>query len=340
MLQGGDVFAPVLEALKADPSTLFGQPGARVEVLNRISGQFSTVQRLRIHTPTGTTTAYAKILKPYRDNPDELAGVERRLRREYNATAALYEALHQDAEIGAVRPIALLASHLALVTEEMPGRPFGDLLAEANQATDALLAVARRVGAWTRIYQSLGGPQGTVTLAERRTYLDNRLQKLEGRVISPAERHAVLSTFDALAAQLGTPEVAAVPIHADLTPMNIIVGPNGRVAVLDFTMAKLGVIHHDVSHVYFHLEMMGARQRKREMMRDLQQALLAGFSPALSADDPLFRLMLMQHAVCHVVQLAARRIPVVDVLYRLFVRRRWLACERMLEQRAPAPHAA
>jgi len=329
MLQSGDVFAPVLEALKSDPSTVFGQPGAKVEILNRVNGQFSTVQRVRIQTPTGSTTAYAKILKPYSDTADELAGVERRLRREYNATAALYQALQQDAEIGAVRPIALLANHLALVTEEVPGRPFGELLAEANHITEALLAVARRVGAWTRIYQSLGGSQGAVALAERRTYLDTRLQKLEGRVISPPERQAVLSIFDALAAQLGTPEVAAVPIHADLTPMNIIVGPNGRIAVLDFTMAKFGTLHHDVSHVYFHLEMMGARQRKREMMRALQQALLAGFSPALSADDPLFRLMLMQHGVCHVAQLAARRIPVVDVLYRLFLRRRWQACERM-----------
>ena len=337
MSRDGGAFEPVLKALSADPTTEFGQPGAQVEMLNRIDGQFSTVQRVRIRTQDRTLNAYAKILKPYQDNADELARADRMLRREYNATSALYQALRQDTEIGAVRPLAFLPEHRALVTEEIPGRPFGELLADASQATDELLAVARRIGAWARIYQALGESSGTVALSERRSYLDDRLALLEGRVLSSAERRAVLAQFDALAAEIGTPDVPAVPIHADLTPMNIIVDDNGRIAVLDFTMAKTGTIHHDLSHVYFHLELIGARRRhKRELMRELQRAMLAGFSPALSAAEPLFKLMLMQHAVCHVALLAQRRVPVLDWLYRWYVGRRWRSCEPLF---STVPHA-
>jgi tRNA A-37 threonylcarbamoyl transferase component Bud32 len=339
MPQGGDAFAPVLAALKADPATEFGQPGAKVELLGRIDGPFSTVQRVRIETPARSLTAYAKILKPYHDTPEELERADRMLRREYLATSALYQALHQDAEIGAVRPIAFLPELRAIVTEEVPGRPMSELLAETSHASPEALAVARRVGAWIRIYQSLVESTGTVELQERRAYLDERLKQMEGRVIPPAERQDVLALFDALAAQL-PPEFAAVPIHADLTPMNIIVDASGRIAVLDFTMAKMGASYHDISHVFFHLEMLGARQRKSVMARELQRALLAGYSPALAEDSPLFQLMLLQHVVCHAALLGARRVPVVDLLYRWFVRRRWKACRRMIQRPASKQQAA
>jgi aminoglycoside phosphotransferase (APT) family kinase protein len=43
-----------------------------------------------------------------------------------------------------------------------------------------------------------------------------------------------------LCREIGVSALPAVAIHADLTPMNIIVDQAGRVAVLDFTMAKKG----------------------------------------------------------------------------------------------------
>jgi Ser/Thr protein kinase RdoA (MazF antagonist) len=339
MSRADDAFPSVLAALKADASTEFGEPGAKVELLGRIDGPFSTVQRVRIQTPARSVNAYAKILKPYHDSPEELARADRMLRREYTATHALYQALRQDGEIGAVRPIAFLPEHRAIVTEEVPGRPMSEFLADPSRSAEESLAVARRVGAWLRIYQSLGESTGTVQLSERRSYLDDRLTQMEGRVLPPAERQEVLVLFDALASRLPA-EVPAVPIHADLTPMNIIVDATGRIAVLDFTMAKTGTAQHDISHVYFHLEMWGARQRKPEMMRELQRALLAGYSPALSSADALFQLMLLQHVVCHAALLGARRVPIVDVFYRWFVRRRWRACRRLIQAPAPERRAA
>jgi hypothetical protein len=333
MSHPGDAFAPVLRALAADPATGFGVPGAKIEVLRNIDGPFSTVQRVRIQTPARTFHAYTKILKPRRAGAEELSRLDRFLKREFDATSALYAALQQDADIGAVRPIAFLPQFRAIATEEVPGRLFGELLADASQPLDRLLAIASRVGAWVRAYQAVMKASGQIELAERRAYLDDRLTLLQGRVLSPAERRQTLAGFDQLCDQIGAAAVPAVPIHADLTPMNIIVDQNGRVAVLDFTMAKTGVEHHDLSHIYFHLALLAARDRsRRSSIQSLQRAMLSGYRQGLSADEPLFRLMLLQHSVCHVALLAERRVPIVDVLYRWFLRRRWLRCARIAKR--------
>ncbi len=327
---GDDLFAPVLKALAADPSTDFGRPGATVEVLRQLDGPFSSVQRVRIRTPDRTVYAYTKILKARKPGPDELAMLERMLRREYNATAALYRALPADSEIGAVRPIAILPELRALATEEVAGRPFGEVLADASATDELLTSAARRIGKWVGRYQELVDATGHVALTERRGYLDHRLQLLEGRVLTAADRAACLEYFDALCREIGAEQVPGVATHADLTPTNILLDDQGRITVLDFTMAKTGTAHHDLSHVYFHLELLGARQRKRRaLVPVLQRALLDGYRPGLTAADPLFRLMLLQHVVCHVAMLAERRVPLLDAAYCWFLRRRWRECERI-----------
>jgi hypothetical protein len=327
MSHAGDVFGPVLQALASDPTTEFGVPGARVEVLRQIDGPFSSVQRVRIHTPARTFHAYTKVLKPREPGGDELSRIDHFLKREFAATSAFYNALPQDAEVGAVRPIALLPEHRALATEEVPGRPFGELLTDLSQPQEWLEAIATRVGGWVRVYQSVIGADGQIDLNKRRAYIDERLKLLEGRVLSASDRRDTLARFDSLCREIGVPAVPAAAIHADLTPMNIVVDPNGRVAVLDFTMAKTGTEHHDLSHVYFHLELLAARNpRRRTSLDALQRAMLAGYRPGLSTADPLFRLMLLQHGVCHIAWQAERRFPIVDAAYRWLLRRRWRAC--------------
>jgi len=325
-----DRFAPVMAALAADPSSPFGEPGAQVDVLRRMEGPFSSVRRMRVRIGSRTIHAYAKIIRPRGDDEDAAAMADRFVAREHQATRALYDALNQDAAIGAVRPLAFLPEHRALVTEEVPGRPFGALLLDSSWADADLLAVATRVGAWARMYQEVGGPAEPVSLAEHRRYIDHRLELLQGRVLTAAERAAALARFDELAGAIGAAQIPGVAIHADLTPMNVIVGPEGRVTVLDFTMAKSGTTVHDLSHIYFHLDLLAARRRGRTaVLHALQAAMLVGYRSDLSADDPLFRLMLLQHGVCHVALLAERRIPVIDAAYRWFLRRRWARCEQL-----------
>jgi hypothetical protein len=320
----------VLAALRGDPSTDFGVPGARVELLRRIDGRFSVVQRVRIHTPARTTCAYIKVMKPRSDAPADLAAAERWIAREFRATQALYDALRQDARIGAVRPLAWLPGFRTIVTEEVSGRPLGELLVEGTRPEADLAAVAESVGAWIRVYQQVIAQSGEIALAERREYLDERLKLIEGRVLSARDRDDLLRRFDRLAHAIGTATVPAVAIHADLSPFNVIVGDDGRMSVLDFTMAKAGTAVHDLAHIYFHLGLMAARHRgRRAVFRVLQRALIAGYSSELTPEDPLFRLMLMQHGACHMALLAQRRVPVLDAAYRWFLRRRWRTCERM-----------
>jgi hypothetical protein len=330
MSREDDLFEPVLAALRADPTSEFGSPDARIDTLHHVRGPFSSVRRVRVQTPSRTTYAYIKILKPRKPGAEELAMIDRMLLREYRATRALHDALPQDPAIGAVRPIALLPEFRALATEEVPGRPWGEVLARGGVPDDELLGIARRVGAWVRTYQRIGAAPAAIEVAERRTYIDDRLRLLEGRAIGARERQAALDRFDRIARDIGSPSVPAVPIHADLTPMNIVVDGRGRVTVLDFTMAKTGTALHDLSHVYFHLELMAGRHRRRRAaFRGMQREMLRGYDPGLSAADPLFRLMLMQHGVCHVALLAERRVPVLDPLYRWFLRRRWRLCDRL-----------
>jgi Phosphotransferase enzyme family len=319
-----------MTALAVDRSIDFGVPGARVTVLRRIDGPFSAVQRVKVETPARTTHAYVKILKPKRPGNEELGRIDRILKREYLATRSLYQALRESDTMSAVRPIAWLPEHRALVTEEVPGRPLADLLVGGKRPIDELVAVARNVGTWIRLYQSIEPTDGVVDLAQRRVYVEDRLKLLGGRVLTADDHRGALNNFDQLASEIGSRTIPAVAIHADLTPHNIIVDDQGRMTVLDFTMARTGTAYHDLSHVYFHFAIMGARHPRRlEMFRTLRRELLSGYSPALTDDDPLFRLMLLQHGVCHVALLAERRVPIVDAAYCWFMRRRWRLCERI-----------
>jgi hypothetical protein len=326
MSRGDDPFQAVLAALARDPATEFGVPGAQVETLRTIEGRFSCVRRVRIRTAGRTTHAYIKIMKLLGGSAGERARLDRMLEREYKATGALYAALRHEDGLSALQPMAYLPDHRAIVTEEVPGRPFDEVLGRAAGITDALRLAARRVGRWVQVYQAIGGEAGVVELPERRAYLDERLKRLQGRVLSAGERDDALRLFDRLASAIGA-TVPAVAIHADLAPANIVVGDHGRVTVLDFAMAKSGTRHHDLGHVYVHLALMAYRRpRRAPMFRELQAEMLDGYEPGLAPSDPLFALMVLQHAACHVAMLAERRFPVGDVAWRWYMRRRWDAC--------------
>jgi Ser/Thr protein kinase RdoA (MazF antagonist) len=330
-----DPFHEVYAALAANPSARCHVPGADVHVLRRIDGPFSQALQIRVRADAHTTTAYLKILKPRKPGEKELKRIDRILEREYRATKDLYETFQGNNVMRAVKPLAYLPEQRALVTEEVPGLPMAELLADPHSSDEFLAAIATNVGSWIRKYQALRPATEPVDIARRRRYLDKRLHRLLGRVITSEQHAAMLERFDRLAADIGCASVPAVQIHADLNPLNIVVDDDGRIAVLDFTMAKLGTKYHDVTHMYFHLELLAYRHPKRaDVFKHCQRALLAGFDPSASIDDPLFRMILLEHAVCHVVLLAQRRLPLVDAAYRWRLRRRWRLCTQMPVQPA------
>ena len=321
----------VLERLKAEAHGVFGEPGAVVERLKRIDGPYSSVFRVRVRSGSRITYAYIKVSRPRDASAESAARVRRFLLREYRAACALRDRLATRTDVGALRPIALFPELNAIVTEEVAGKPLGRLVRHARNADASLLESFRRVGRWIRLYQELDAPAGVVDLAERRAYLADRLALLEGRVLSEAERRDVGARVDAICQAIGSRPIPAVNIHADLTPMNVIVGDDGRVTVLDFAMAKTGTPVHDLAHLHFHLSLGASRHRRRAALyQALQEALLGGYDPELTADEPLFRLMLWQHALCHAALLLERRLPAGEFAYRWFVRRRWRSCVRAI----------
>jgi hypothetical protein len=325
-------FETVLERLKSDAHTPFGAPGAVVEPLRRIDGPYSSVLRVRVTSRERTTYAYIKVSRPRDATPEEAARVQRFLLREYRATCSLRDAFEGRTDVGALRPIALVPEASAIITEEVSGQPLGALVRRARHPDRSLLESFHRVGRWVRLYQRLDPSPGVVDLSERRAYLDERLSLLEKRILTPGERRDVLARVDALCREAGVRPIAAVPIHADLTPMNVMIGADGRVTVLDFAMAKTGTTLHDLAHMHFHLSLAAARRRNgQRLFAALQRELLAGYDDTLTAADPLFQLMLWQHAVCHVAMLAERRLPLADAAYRWFLRRRWRRCVRAIE---------
>ncbi len=322
-------FAPMLAALAAGSQEYFGDAGAAIEPVERIERPFSALLRLRVRTRGGESYAFLKMFKARRAGSEEVAQLRRFVEREYRATRRLHEAFSTKPDLSAVRPVALFAEHLAMVTEQVEGRTLEHVFRQSlwgQLPREAVVAIAERVGAWVRTYQDVTAVEGVLSLSKRRDYLDTRLKTLVGYVLSPSERDGTLRLFDRLAARVNPPAPPLVAIHADLNPTNILVGPDGRVTILDFAMAKSGPRHHDLSHLFFHLDRLRWRRMIPGRVVEVQRALLRGFDPALSEADPLFALMLLQHAVCHIALLAERDVGALRPAYRTLVRRRWHKC--------------
>jgi hypothetical protein len=106
---------------------------------------------------------------------------------------------------------------------------------------------------------------------------------------------------------------------------------------LDFAMARPDVAVCDVAKVHLQIGLLSAKPQYRTRdIRQLQDALLAGFDPKLSDRDPLFRLIMLLHRINHLAGLYLNRSNRLAAIYNMVVRRQhlgWLAGELA----APAP---
>lgn len=329
-----DGFEPLLDLLTANSARYFGEATAAIEPVLRIERPFSSLLRLRIGTGARSFHAFLKVFKPRRSTAEELAQLRRWVLREYDATARLHEAFAALPGLSAVRPIAVFPDRLALVTEEAAGLPFDRVLRDGlwgRRIPAPLADTAARVGAWIRTYQEVTPGPGVLSLAERREYLDERLRAVSlAAVITETDRATALARFDQLAGLVGEADLRLVAIHADLCPANVLVAPDGSVTILDFAMAKTGSRLHDLAHFYMHLEFQRWRPRPRSSaIGEVERALLEGFESVAIGSHPLFRLMLLQHVVCHIAQLTQHTSGPLQPAQRWLARRRWRRCARM-----------
>jgi hypothetical protein len=334
-------FRPVLAKLVAGGSRYFGSPSVAVQPVRELDRPFSTILQIRVAGDAGTDHAFVKILKPREDTPAQIESMRQNVVKDFEMTRSVHRGLASYPGLTAVRPIACFPEDLAIVTEQAPGATLADLLTRAAgwpsaRAMNRLVGSVRQAGAWIRAVQTALPQDREVAPDSLRAYLDRRLNDLESAgpiQLTPQGRAAVERYHERLIEQALTEQGArtglgAVWIHADFCPENVIVR-DGRMTVLDFTMAKTGTTYHDVSHLYLRIDSMQAKPwfRPRTIAR-LNRELLDSFESGLTPDRPLFALTLLQHVLCHLLEIrSAMRQPVT----RLYARRldarhrRWLA---------------
>jgi aminoglycoside phosphotransferase (APT) family kinase protein len=325
-----DGFRPVLGALAAGAERYFGDAGAAIEPVARLDRPFSALLRLRVTAAGRGSHVFLKIYKPRPmvayERPMDMA---RMVEDEFRTTLRLHTALAARPGLSAPRPISVFPEHMAIVTEEVVGTSFDRVLRAEGwgmRPSPMLDAIAARIGAWIREYQRVVGASGVLSLADQREYVDERLRHITPRILSAEDRARALGLFDTLAADVSPVDQPLVAIHADLCPGNILVTAGGGVSVLDFAMVQSGTRYHDVAHLFMHLERLKGRPRLRSaFVSTLQAALLRACHGLGPQPDPVFRLMLLQHAVCHVTQLADSAGGRLEPVLRWLIRRRWRA---------------
>lgn len=339
--QAKEIFCPVLTKLGADPVSHFGAAEVRLVPAGVQERPFSQVMRLGVY-PNGAdepaSHIFVKVFKP-KSIDGGMDAMRRRVAADYATTRRVYASMLPWSNLGAVRPVACFPEHLAIVTEEAAGSTLlAHLQAEAAwfpavERLSRLHDTMRTVGHWIRVFQTLDGETGRVTIDSVRQYVDVRLERLArhaGTQFTEHDRARVLDHIDFLGAHIGPEDLREVMVHSDLSLGNILVSGN-RVVVLDFAMTKGGTRLHDLTRVYLQVALLGVKPAFRmPVVRGLQRALLEGFDPALTPDHPLFRLMLLLHRINNLGTLSIDRAPLLQGIYNRLVcrqHRRWITVE-------------
>jgi len=262
-------------------------------------------------------------------------GMRARVEKDFAVTQRVFDRMAHGESYSAVRPVACYPDHLAIVTEEVAGDTMLDLVQrQIRWALDpsrpaALGSVLAAAGRWIRDFQE--PVPGTFDGAWIRDYIDHRLQRIASVTGRRGEmlRDRVLRHIDRLTSRLGSDPIAAVSVHADLTPSNMIVS-GSRVVVLDFAMARGGHPLQDVARLFTQLDLLALKpQFRRAAIGTLQQALLRGFDATLREEDPAFRLQVLAQRINHLGSLCTKQYGIVEGAYNRFVIwRHWRWIER------------
>jgi len=330
------LFGDVLAALSAESQRFFQVAETRFEPLELIERPFSHVLRARARHVDTCSYVFLKRFKLLGPADEQFDLMRNRVVGEFASAVRVHDLLAAYPGLNAVRPIACFPDALVIATEQAGGETLTALLERraawrpSTRTSNELAQPVRQVGLWIRTFQAVAAVDGRFDLDDMRTYLDTRLLKLvrsDAVSFGEEDRQSILRAFDGRAVKVDHRDLALVPIHADLSPANILISDRD-VTVLDFARSASGGLYHDVARMYTQLEFLKVKPTFAAAVVDrLNQALLDGFDSTLRPDRPLFQLFCLQHVVCHLTRLSLTAATGWSRFYNWRVRRQhrlWL----------------
>jgi len=294
---GDDALARVRRRLDEEVPRWFG-PGARLSALSGPQAHAWSCQfSLAVEVAGGRRELVVKI--PRWEEAPTLqaalaAGPQESTRREYAALEAIAAVVGEsrDPGLAAVTPVGYLPDLNAVVTERLASVPLHALLGTRPGAEGRQVEVLRRVGRVLRLYHERAAGAGPGRLDG--TALAAELEAIAARPClgGPSLREA-LEVVARQARKLDGRTVVMGATHGDFSLANVVVTPDGRVAILDPNLVDAPVLE-DTAKLLIGLRMRRARAISlgllgRVGLRLAELAFLEGYGPVDAALLRFFR---------------------------------------------------
>ena len=277
---------------------------AVTRVLSVATRPFSYVARVESESAAATRRVIVKIPRLKPGKADRRVP---RLKLEIAAAQALAHTLKDETELSVPDVVAFYPEIPALVWGEVGGETLEAMAARNARGVPGKAELARLeqalhgAGRWLRVLQDGSAvEEGTLSLEEMTEYVDVRLKRISElgpRGLDIYWRARVKRVFTQ--ARLPADALGLSAVHGDFSLSNIMFDGT-RVIALDFSRFGIGSRYYDVTRLYHQLGLLLHKPWYRpSTIARLRQAFLNGFDPSLRPDEPIFRLFLIQHLLCH-----------------------------------------
>jgi len=273
-------------------------------VLSVSTRPFSYVARVESGSSAATRRVVVKIP---RLKPGKADGRIPKLKLEIAAAKALAFTLKGETELSVPDVVAFYPEIPALVWREVAGETLEALAARDARGVPGAARLARlehafhSAGRWLRALQDGTSVEGReLSLPEMTDYVDVRLKRISE--LGPSGLGAdwqaqVRRVFSE--ARLAPRDLRLTAVHGDFSLSNVLYDGR-RVVAIDFSRFGVGSIYYDVTRIYHQLGLLLHKPWfLPSTVARLRRVLLNGYDPGLRADEPAFRLFLIQHLLCH-----------------------------------------
>ena len=291
--------------LQGDPLLSFtGGRQAVTRVLSVATRPFSYVARVESASAASTKRVIVKIPRLKPGKTDHRVP---RLKLEIAAAQALAFTLKGETTLSVPDVVAFYPEIPALVWGEVGGETLEAMAARVARGIPRAEGLARLeqafhgAGRWLRVLQDGAAvEEREFSLDEMAEYIDVRLRRISElgpRGMDIYWRARVKRVFTQ--ARLQGAALGLTAVHGDFSMSNIMFDGT-RVVAIDFSRFGIGSRYYDVTRLYHQLGLLLHKPwYLPSTIARLRRALLNGYDPSLRPDQPMFRLLLIQHLLCH-----------------------------------------